>query len=460
MRNRLNDLDSKSYMKFLKSWSLFNKKTLSDFIMFFTKQEDTSAQISRVGIWGFNPQDKSELLKTGRHIIDMDSDLSKTLSYALIDLRNQTFYSESEVFIFFKEYLDDLLKNLRKHLVEKSYITLLCSNSKKEHFFFPMAWKIAKLVGQYFEMKDEKLLCDAAGQNTSVYFPVVGDKIIFALNFRNTFSKLQTNRSVFISSQFYDPANIRPWFILKPPPRTEKVKLHPAKFPEVLIEEYIKCFSSEGDNIFDPMSGTGSTQIAALTLGRNAYGCEVTAHFQNIAMERISRLSSELDYYIARDDAYCFDNHNQFPAVFDYIITSPPYWDMLNMDGAETQKTRMLQGLRTNYSAMDTDLGNCAEYDIFLAKLMKIYNKVLIRLKQGGCFTIIVKNIKKKGSVYTFAWDLLEKLSQNLSLTHISYWLQDDIRIAPYGYGNAWVSNTFHQYCLTFKKTQVSTTPK
>ena len=31
-------------------------------------------------------------------------------------------------------------------------------------------------------------------------------------------------------------------------------------------------------------------------------------------------------------------------------------------------------------------------------------------------------------------------------------WLQDDQSIAPYGYGNTFVTNTFHHYCLNFQK--------
>jgi DNA modification methylase len=200
------------------------------------------------------------------------------------------------------------------------------------------------------------------------------------------------------------------------------------------------------------MSGTGSAQLAALATQRNAYGCELTKHFHEIALDRINNVKHDNDFYLALDDAWNFDSHDRFPAQFDYIITSPPYWDMLNMDGAQTQKTRNRKGLRTNYSELDTDLGNCADYDTFLTRLLKIYNKTLLRLKAGGYFTVIVKNIKKKGIIYTFAWDIVENLSETLDITQINFWLQDDIRIAPYGYGNAWVSNTFHQYCLTFKK--------
>jgi hypothetical protein len=30
-------------------------------------------------------------------------------------------------------------------------------------------------------------------------------------------------------------------------------------------------------------------------------------------------------------------------------------------------------------------------------------------------------------------------------------WVQDNQRLAPYGLGSAWVSNTFHHYCLQFR---------
>ena len=72
-------------------------------------------------------------------------------------------------------------------------------------------------------------------------------------------------------------------------------------------------------------------------------------------------------------------------------------------------------------------------------------------MKPGSYITIVVKNIKKKGRNYHFAWDLAHALQEKLILLPEVFWCQDDISIAPYGYGNTWVSNTFHQYCLTFQ---------
>ena len=452
MKNRLNDLDSKSYMKFLKSWTLYDDNTLADFARFFSKQRDEEEQINTIAIWGFSASDKNRLAGTGRYIVELSPACNNRFSYAMINLSQPVFGNTRQLQSFFDKELKPLLARLQLMLKDKAYLTLFCSNFRDGTHFFPSAWLIGKLVRAYFEMKDEKLLCCDPVPLYDAYFPLSGDKVIYALNFRKTDNYNKSDRSVFNVSHSYSCSEIKPWFVLKPPPRKEKVKLHPAKFPEILVEKYIKQYSNAGDNIFDPMSGTGSTQLAALSMQRNAYGCELADHFHEIALHRITHIDHNNDYYLALDDAWNFDKHERFPAYFDYIITSPPYWDMLNMDGAHTQKARNRNGLRTNYSELDTDIGNCANYDIFLTRLLKIYNKILLRLKPGGYFTVIIKNIKKKGVIYTFAWDIVENLTKKVDISQIHFWLQDDIRIAPYGYGNAWVSNTFHQYCLTFKK--------
>ncbi|SVD54729.1 uncharacterized protein METZ01_LOCUS407583, partial [marine metagenome] len=141
----------------------------------------------------------------------------------------------------------------------------------------------------------------------------------------------------------------------------------------------------------------------------------------------------------------------QLPEM-DYVITSPPYWDMLNMKGAEVQAARRSKGLKTNYSDSESDLGNLDNYAEFLDALIEIYKQTVKTLKPGGHMTIVVKNIKKKGSHYPLAFDLTESLKEFLELKHVGFWCQDDLQIAPYGYKHTWVSNTFHHYCLTFLK--------
>lgn len=454
-KNRLNDLDSKSYMKFLKSWCLKEETLWNDFIYFFTKQHNNDGITNKVAIWGFSADQQKQLGATCRQITDLSKDRNlDDFSYALINLQKTSFCNIKDTHNFFSETIKPLLFTLKKSLRQKAYLTILMQNTTENGAFFPLAWITAKWVSQYFEMKDEKLVCLQQKSSGLNHVSLEGETVTYALNFRNTFADLSSEAAELAFRQSTSNNNqLKKWFVLKPPQRKENVKLHPAKFPEVLITYLIESYSRPGDNIFDPMSGTGSTQVAALECGRNAYGCEITEHFYKIALDRLGAIDAPgCQYALVNDDAYNFDKHQELDKNYDYMVTSPPYWDMLNMKGAETQKNRQAKGLRINYSELDTDLGNCADYDEFLNKLLKIYDKTLTRLKAGGYFTIIVKNIKKKGTIYTFAWDLVEHLGQNYEFVYEQFWLQDDIRIAPYGWGSAWVSNTFHHYILTFKK--------
>ena len=136
----------------------------------------------------------------------------------------------------------------------------------------------------------------------------------------------------------------------------------------------------------------------------------------------------------------------------DYCITSPPYWDMLRAKGSETQKTRKEAGLDVHYSEDENDLGNLEDYDEFGTRLAELYRLVHRLLRPGAYLTVIAKNIKKRGRMYPLAWDLARELSDTYILKDEKIWCQDDITLAPYGYRYAWVSNTFHQYCLNFQK--------
>ena len=49
----------------------------------------------------------------------------------------------------------------------------------------------------------------------------------------------------------------RSWFEFRPPPRNKKLgeDLHPAKFPEDLIANFIRFFTKEGMWVLDPLLG-------------------------------------------------------------------------------------------------------------------------------------------------------------------------------------------------------------
>jgi hypothetical protein len=125
---------------------------------------------------------------------------------------------------------------------------------------------------------------------------------------------------------------------------------------------------------------------------------------------------------------------------------------MLKVRGAKTQaKRRSSSSLDVYYSDDPDDLGNISNYDEFLERLVNIYESMKPHLRPRAYITIIAKNIKKGGVIYPLAWDLGQRLGNTYTLKDERIWCQDDIRLAPYGLGNAWVSNTFHHYCLQFR---------
>ena len=251
------------------------------------------------------------------------------------------------------------------------------------------------------------------------------------------------------------------WFIHAPPARKKGVIRHPAKFPETLAQEFIEFFTKEGQTILDPMVGTGSSLVAALRSGRNSIGIELNQAYIDITnqavqeeRERLGEGAENLNCHVILGNALDIPEYfaeYEFPPVH-YVITSPPYWDMLHAKGAKTQqKRRNSQELDLQYSDDPEDLGNIHDYDLFLEKLVGIYRAIKPYLVERGYITIIVKNIKKGGKIYPLAWDLASKLGDIYTLKDEKIWCQDDIRLAPYGLGNAWVSNTFHHYCLQFR---------
>ncbi|PIV26003.1 MAG: hypothetical protein COS37_08650 [Anaerolineae bacterium CG03_land_8_20_14_0_80_58_20] len=233
--------------------------------------------------------------------------------------------------------------------------------------------------------------------------------------------------------------------------------VHPAKFPETLAQEFIEFFTKKGQTVLDPMCGTGSALIAALRAGRNSYGIELNPKYAEIAQqivaeeratlgESIENLKSE----IVNGDAVQITNY-QLPTI-DYALTSPPYWNMLRARGADTQKKRRSSpALDVFYSDDPNDLGNVDDYEAFLAKLVEIYARLKPLLRGKAYLTIIVKNVKKEGKLYPLAWDLGRELGKVYTLKDERLWLQENQRLAPYGFHSAWVSNTFHHYCLQFR---------
>lgn len=67
---------------------------------------------------------------------------------------------------------------------------------------------------------------------------------------------------------------------------------HPAQFPVALAERLVLALSNEGDSVYDPYAGAGTTLVAALKHGRAAIGSEIMPEYVRIARDRIKQLKN------------------------------------------------------------------------------------------------------------------------------------------------------------------------
>lgn len=67
---------------------------------------------------------------------------------------------------------------------------------------------------------------------------------------------------------------------------------HPAVFPEALAKDHILSWSNEGDIVFDPFMGSGTTGKMAILNNRKFIGIELNNEYFNIAKERIDNIAN------------------------------------------------------------------------------------------------------------------------------------------------------------------------
>ena len=69
---------------------------------------------------------------------------------------------------------------------------------------------------------------------------------------------------------------------------------HPAVFPEKLAHDHILSWSNQGDTVFDPFLGSGTTGVASIKLNRNFIGIEKVKQYFDLSNERINNVQPEL----------------------------------------------------------------------------------------------------------------------------------------------------------------------
>lgn len=251
------------------------------------------------------------------------------------------------------------------------------------------------------------------------------------------------------------------WYILNPRQRGDKEFVHPAKFPEDLVERYVSFFTKEGQTIFDPFLGIGSTIVASNKLGRRGIGIEYSKKYASMAKERLNKINKNNENVIIQgNSANLMDiwknKKNNLPEKVDFIMTSPPYWNMLGESRGNVisaQQKRKIAGLDIKYSNNKNDLGNIKDYNEFLLKLSSVFGQCYQILRSGGYMVVVLQNLRTRdGHMCTLAWDIAKELDKKFHFVGEQLWLQDNKQLGIWGYPSSFVSNIHHHYCLVFYK--------
>ncbi|MFD2631596.1 DNA methyltransferase [Idiomarina piscisalsi] len=230
-------------------------------------------------------------------------------------------------------------------------------------------------------------------------------------------------------------------------------KQHPAPFSFTDVARLIKFFSKKGQTVLDPFLGIGSTLKACALEGRHGIGFELSEKYAELSRERLeSEVSSESHDYpeqlVMQGDARELADELEENSI-DFLVTSPPYWNILHKVDHKAKQERQSQALDTKYSDDLKDLGNIDNYEEFLDELTGIFSKCRRALKPGKYMAIIVSDFRDKSKYVMFHSDLASKLeSVGLEMRGLKVLYQRHKRIFPYGYPYAYVPNIHNQFIL------------
>ena len=100
----------------------------------------------------------------------------------------------------------------------------------------------------------------------------------YCLYFRNGSNQLHPNSYEDAQTFWFAPIN-----------QVDKNKYkHPTIKPLNMIEKLVRNSSSEGDLVFDPFLGSGTTGVACKNLNRNFIGTEISEEYFKIAQDRLN----------------------------------------------------------------------------------------------------------------------------------------------------------------------------
>jgi len=148
---------------------------------------------------------------------------------------------------------------------------------------------VFKMMGDFHEQLKDIIIWDKGVAQPSMQKQVINRRSELILVFETDYP---------ISRQYryakYERGKLEDIWKIK---RGKKInKNQGATFPEELVFKILDNFTSEGDVIYDPFMGTGTTAIVSKKMKRRFLGSEICEEYFELIKKRLNDLESQIQY--------------------------------------------------------------------------------------------------------------------------------------------------------------------
>jgi DNA modification methylase len=230
---------------------------------------------------------------------------------------------------------------------------------------------------------------------------------------------------------------------------------HPSPKPPQLMKKFVDFFTKEGQVVLDPFMGVGGTLIACSLSGRKGIGIDLSKEYVDLYKKVCKELNVAEQTAIV-GDSLKVEKLLKKGAVVDFILTDPPYGEMLSKKRTGQKAKKTGEAVATPFTNDKKDLGNM-DREGFLESLKEVIQKSAEYLKPKGYIAVFVKDLQPENGehsmLHCFITDKLLEIP-NLSFRGYKIWYDATQKLYPFGYPHAFVANQFHQFVMIFRKEQ------
>ncbi len=195
-------------------------------------------------------------------------------------------FVKSDNYKFYKEaFLDhtDFVKSTKKkrngNQIGKKYFELIEQSNLSEEQKRKARAELTKVIQEVKEGKIESFRMKIKGIHALPYGGQQGGR------------KIHIERDGFTIIRIYGKTIKKD--VIESPVETIKGNIHPAVYPEYIVQEFLKLLTNKGDIVLDPFIGSGTTAAVAKKMGRHFIGVEINPDYCSFARNRITKINVE-----------------------------------------------------------------------------------------------------------------------------------------------------------------------